>query len=268
MDSRHAGDRRRQPRMPGLDPDPACRRHPDPLSGSRGAHPLGTGLGAGSGAAIGFAAGAAFGPIGMLIGGVGGALAGAAAGHAAAESLEPTCEREYWSTEHPRRDYARSEFDFDRDYFPAYRYGAEARRRFGARRWEDRVEGELAAQWPQARGRSRLDWSAARPAVREAWERASRTYTAYADADTYFATRWGDAEYHDLGYDFEDFRNAYRYGVYVRRSHPARQWDARLERALEPGWDTARGASRLDWERARHAAREAWLRDSERSARH
>jgi phage tail tape-measure protein len=64
--------------------------NPDPLTGARGAHPVGTGLGAVSGAAAGASIGAAAGPLGAALGTVVGAVAGALAGKGAAEAVNPT----------------------------------------------------------------------------------------------------------------------------------------------------------------------------------
>ena len=64
--------------------------NPDPLTGARGAHPVGTGLGAVSGAAAGASIGAAAGPVGAAVGTVVGAVAGALAGKGAAEAVNPT----------------------------------------------------------------------------------------------------------------------------------------------------------------------------------
>jgi phage tail tape-measure protein len=64
--------------------------NPDPLTGTPGAHPVGTGLGAVSGAAAGASIGAAAGPVGAAVGTVVGAVAGALAGKGAAEAVNPT----------------------------------------------------------------------------------------------------------------------------------------------------------------------------------
>ena len=62
----------------------------DPLSGTPGAHPLGTGAGAASGGVAGAAAGMAVGgPVGGMVGAVVGAVAGGLAGKSAAEAVNP-----------------------------------------------------------------------------------------------------------------------------------------------------------------------------------
>jgi hypothetical protein len=240
-----------------------CGRNPDPLTGAAGSHPLGTGLGGSAGALGGAALGAVFGPIGMLVGGIAGTLAGAAAGHATAERLDPTCEAEYWREQHDSGllgEISGEEDEFDRDWLPAYRHGGESRQRLGPREWNDTLDAELAAGWPSARGRSTLDWGRARQAVRGGWERADRTFSAYAAVDGHFESHFESAEYGESGRGFDEYRSAYRYGVYARSSNPDRQWDDTIERELAPGWERARGDSSLEWHDARHAARAAWDR--------
>ena len=57
------------------------------------------------------------------------------------------------------------------DYAPAYRYGCAARVQHAARRFEE-VEAQLARDWFRRKGGSRLLWTEARGAVRDAWRRA------------------------------------------------------------------------------------------------
>jgi len=69
----------------------------DPISGAKGAHPVGTGVGAAAGAAARAAAGTAVaGPAGTLVGGAIGAIAGGLAGKGVAEMVDPTVEDKYW----------------------------------------------------------------------------------------------------------------------------------------------------------------------------
>jgi hypothetical protein len=243
-----------------------CSRNPDPITKAPGSHPLGTGVGGIAGADGGAAVGALFGPIGLIVGGIAGTIAGAAAGHGAAEALDPTCELEYWREEHPRRLGAANDgatdanADYERDWWPAYRYGSDSRSRIGRRAWDDDLDRELSGSWSGARKDSTLDWQRARPAVQAGWERADRTFDAYDESDGYFRERFERSEFREPGRGFDDYRNAYRYGLYARSSNPDRQWDDTLERELAPGWQRARGGSPLEWDQARHAAREGWDR--------
>ncbi len=55
---------------------------------------------------------------------------------------------------------------------PAYRFGAQERRRYGlGAAWDD-AESLLAHDWKAARGDCPLSWDEAMPAVRAAWEGA------------------------------------------------------------------------------------------------
>lgn len=69
----------------------------DPLTGTPGAHPLGTGAGAASGGVAGAAVGMAVGgPVGGVIGAAMGAVVGGLAGKSAAEAVNPTAEETFW----------------------------------------------------------------------------------------------------------------------------------------------------------------------------
>src|ERR1043165_1907606 len=88
----------------------------DPISGARGAHPVGTGIGAAAGgAAAGAAIGTVAGPVGTAAGMVAGAIVGGLAGKGVAEKVNPTVEREYWSQNYQKEPYYRSGRRFE-DY--------------------------------------------------------------------------------------------------------------------------------------------------------
>ncbi len=230
----------------------------DPISGTPGSHPLGTGVGATGGAVAGAAIGALFGPIGMLVGGTVGAIGGGAAGHAVAERVDPTGEAEYWRENYSARPYYSAEYDYDNDYAPAYAYGSEARARHGSRQWDDSLEADLRQGWESARAKSRLTWEKAKDAVRDAWNRDDYTYRTYEASDRYYADRFSTSN-PDPTYDYEsDYRPAYRYGTYARTAHGNREWDDTLESDLERGWEKARGTSRMAWKDARNSVRDAW----------
>lgn len=230
----------------------------DPITGSPGSHPLGTGLGAAGGGAAGIVAGAIFGPIGMLVGGTVGTLAGAAAGHGVAERIDPTGETDYWREQHATRPYADAKYSYDTDYAPAYRYGVESRNTATGRSWDDNLDSELARDWESKRGSSQLSWAQAKPAVRDAWDRTDRSYSAYNASDRYYQSRFDQADYRDPAFGFDDYRSAYRYGTYARSAYPKREWDDALESELGSGWERAKGASRLSWEKAKAATKDAW----------
>jgi hypothetical protein len=229
----------------------------DPISGAPGAHPVGTGVGGVGGAAVGAAIGSAFGPIGTLVGGAIGTIAGAAVGHSAAERVDPTGETEAWRNEVSTRPYYDRQYDYDRDYAPAYRYGTEARIEHRVVAW-DRGENRLLSGWDIAKGESRLAWDKAREPIRDAWDRSDRTYRTYDASDRYYEQRFNQADYYKSDYSFDDYKPAYRYGTYARSQSANGQWDDATERELERGWDAAKGTSRLAWTDAKGAVRDAW----------
>ena len=143
----------------------------DPISGAPGAHPVGTGLGAAAGGIAGGAAAGtlAAGPVGTVIGAAVGAVLGGLGGKAIAEHYDPTVEEAYWRGNFEREPYYQRGMTYD-DYAPAYRLGGEARSRAADQSFED-VEGQLAEQYGEVRGRSRLEWEQARQATRAGWDR-------------------------------------------------------------------------------------------------
>lgn len=151
----------------------------DPITGTRGAHPIGTTLGAiGGGAAAGMAGGAVAGPVGVVAGAVAGAVVGGLAGKAVAEVVDPTIEANYWKHSHAGRPHIDPAVAFD-EYAPAYRYGWES---FGTRGGKagtfESVEADLQRGWDTAKGASRLGWDKAKTASRDAWNRVKDTVHA------------------------------------------------------------------------------------------
>lgn len=232
----------------------------DPITKTPGAHPVGVGVGgAAGGMAAGAAAGTVLGPVGTLIGAAAGVVAGAAIGKRVAERIDPTGEAEYWREAHRDRPYVKQgDYDYERDYAPAYGFGLQAREADRGRSWDD-SEASLQREWQASRQDSTLGWDEARPAVRDAWERAERTHDLYARSDAYHADAFERAPYRQSGDSFDDFRPAYRYGAYARAQHADRDWDDALAEALGSDWTSRRGASALDWERAKPAVREAYV---------
>ncbi len=148
--------------------------NPDPITGSSGSHPIGTGIGAASGAASGAAVGAIGGPIGAIIGGISGAIVGGLIGHGIGEAVDPT-EDEYWREEHTDRPYYAEGRSYE-DYEPAYRLGynaadANVGDNKQIRQYDDAVDSQLREHYGKYRGDSELEWDEAREAVREAYQR-------------------------------------------------------------------------------------------------
>jgi hypothetical protein len=136
----------------------------DPISGEKGAHPVGTGVGAAAG--------------GAAVGAVIGAVAGGLAGKGVAEHYDPTVETAYWREHYTTRPYYEKGHAFD-DYEPAYRYGWESRARFADRSFDD-VETDLGRDWDKVRGHSEMSWARARLASRDAWDRLGTSMTRKA----------------------------------------------------------------------------------------
>jgi len=144
----------------------------DPITGAPGAHPIGVGLGAALGGAVaGAATGTVAGPIGTAVGAVVGAVVGGLAGKSVAESIDPTREDVYWSSNYVSRPYVNAGASYD-DYGPAYRYGTDAYIRQPSRSFNE-SEAELARNWEKARGKSTLSWERAKFASSDAWHRVS-----------------------------------------------------------------------------------------------
>lgn len=135
-----------------------------------GTHPLGTGIGAAGGAVAGAAVGTVVGgPAGAVVGGAIGAATGALTGRSVAEAVDPTVEEAYWSTHYRECKYVDRNRPYA-DYQPAYRYGWESRSRLGGRLFGD-VESDLERGWAAAKGTSKLAWTEAKDATRDAWRR-------------------------------------------------------------------------------------------------
>lgn len=146
----------------------------DPLTGTPGAHPVGSGVGAAVGTALGAAAGALGGPAGMAAGAaigaaVVGGVAGGLAGKAAGEKIDPTVEDTYWSKSYATAPYVKKGEAY-KMYQPAYKYGWESYPKHRGKTF-DQVEAELSTDWAKSNSGSSLTWDKAKPATRDAWRR-------------------------------------------------------------------------------------------------
>lgn len=158
----------------------------DPISGEKGAHPVGTGIGAVLGGAAGMAgtvaAAALLGPAGVVVGAAIGAVAGGLVGKGAAEAVNPTEHDDHWRQQLRSEPYYEDGESYA-DYEPAYKVGREGRSRFTSLRFEE-VERDLEQDYVNGDGRFGLPWEKARHAARAAWDHA--TTSASADAATDF----------------------------------------------------------------------------------
>ena len=150
----------------------------DDLTGEPGAHPVGTAIGASSAAAAGAVAGAALGPIGSAVGAIAGAviggIAGGYAGKGIAEVLNPTVVDSYWKPIYNTRPYVEQGANYD-TYSTAYHLGASSYAKTPTKKFDD-VESDLSKNWNSARGKSTLEWTDAREAVRDSYERSDELY--------------------------------------------------------------------------------------------
>ena len=147
----------------------------DPLSGTPGAHPLGTGGGAASGGVAGAAVGMAVGgPVGGVIGAAVGAVAGGLAGKSAAEAVNPTAEEIFWRETYLREPYYVKGRTYEY-YAPGFRAGWEGRVRHDGRTF-DEAELELKSDYSLAKTELDPAWHDVRPAARAAWDRVDRNW--------------------------------------------------------------------------------------------
>ena len=143
----------------------------DPLTGTLGSHPVGTGLGAAAGGiAAGAAAGTVAGPLGTLAGAAVGAIVGGLAGKGVAEMIDPTAEDAYWRDNYAKRPYIAGD-TYD-EFGPAYRYGVSAFSAYPGRNFDD-LDADLGRDWQNVRGSSRLEWDRAKLAAKDSWQRVS-----------------------------------------------------------------------------------------------
>lgn len=146
----------------------------DPLTGTPGAHPLGTGAGAASGGVAGAAIGMAVGgPVGSVVGAAIGAVAGGLSGKSAAEAVNPTAEDTYWRETYLREPYYVPGKPFEY-YAPGFRAGWEGRVRYDGRTF-DEAEPELAAEYLFTKSELDPPWADVKAAARAAWNRVDRS---------------------------------------------------------------------------------------------
>jgi phage tail tape-measure protein len=141
----------------------------DPITGTPGAHPVGTGVGATAAAATGAAIGAVAGPVGAAVGMVAGAVAGGLAGKGVAEKMDPTVEEAYWKANYSKQSYVEPNAAYA-TYQPAYRTGYEGRSRYSGKTFLE-VEADLQRDYEKSMGTAGLSWDEAKYATRDAWFR-------------------------------------------------------------------------------------------------
>jgi hypothetical protein len=145
----------------------------DPLSGTPGAHPLGTGAGAASGGVAGAVVGTALGgPVGAVIGAAVGAVTGGLAGKSAAEAVNPTEEETFWKETYVKEPYYVTGRSYEY-YAPGFRAGWEGRVRMDGRSF-DAAESDLRTSYNASKGELSPEWQEVRPAAQAAWNRVDQ----------------------------------------------------------------------------------------------
>ena len=146
----------------------------DPITGTPGAHPLGTGAGAVVGALSGAVIGTVAGPLGAVIGAATGAVMGGLVGKSSAEAVNPTAEEVFWRETYVREPYYVQGRAYEY-YAPGFRAGWKGRVRHDGRAFEE-AEPELLAEYILSKSELDPDWQEIRPAARAAWDRVDRNW--------------------------------------------------------------------------------------------
>lgn len=148
----------------------------DPITGTPGAHPLGTGAGAVFGGLSGAAFGTAAGPIGAVIGAAAGAVMGGLVGKSTAEAVNPTAEEIFWRETYLQEPYYVQGRAYEY-YAPGFRAGWKGRVLHDGRAFEE-AEPDLLEEYLLTRSELDPDWQEIRPAARAAWDRVDRNWNA------------------------------------------------------------------------------------------
>lgn len=150
----------------------------DAITGTPGAHPLGTGAGAASGGVAGAAVGMAVGgPVGSVIGAAVGAVAGGLAGKSAAEAVNHTAEEKFWRETYVREPYYESGRTYEY-YAPGFRAGWKGRVQHDGRTF-DEAEPDLKSDYRLTRSELDPEWQDIRPAARAAWDRVDSNWKGH-----------------------------------------------------------------------------------------
>jgi hypothetical protein len=94
-----------------------------------------------------------------------------ASGKMPAEVVDSGGEHAFWRREFINRPYVTHGMPYEQ-YGPAYQFGWESQSRHKGKTFEE-VEPELAREWEDRRGQSRLSWHSANAAAHDAWQRAA-----------------------------------------------------------------------------------------------
>ncbi len=247
------------------DADPRRERdiNPDPITGEPGAHPIGTGVGAAGVGTAATAVGAALGgPVGAVVGAVVGSVAGGLMGKGIAEQIDPTLEEEYWRGSYRDRPYAEADYDYDKDYSPAYRTGYDGYSSYASENATfETAEPRLREDYEKNRGSSRLDWEKAKPATQDAWNRADVTVRGTRENDEYWRSNYQSRPYAS-GRSYDDYAPGYQAGYLGYRDYGLNRGMTyeQAEPELRSRYDRDHHGDGSAWDDVKDAARDAWHR--------
>jgi len=88
--------------------------------------------------------------------------------------IDSTFDVRYWRDHVPSAAYAQPEFDYERDYAPAYRLGHAERIRHPIPGQFEDISHDLEGRWEEFKDESRLTWDQAKIAIKEAWDYVSQ----------------------------------------------------------------------------------------------
>ncbi len=131
------------------------------------------------GAATGLVAGAVAGPVAAAVGAAAGAVAGGFAGKGVGEMIDPTTEDNWLRDHFASRPYVEDGDEFE-DFYPAFRYGAQAESRHGDA-GIDLMDSQLQSDW-EASKESEMPWTKAKGAVQDAYDRSVQIRRERANA--------------------------------------------------------------------------------------
>lgn len=100
------------------------------------------------------------------------------ASHSDKPNVDHEAEEAYWREHFAEKDYTDANRPFS-DYRPAYRTASDLFSVFyGTGRPYDEIESHLKTHYETNRGESDVEWDEARHAVRDAWRRLERMFSA------------------------------------------------------------------------------------------
>lgn len=237
--------------------------NPDPITGEKGAHPVGTGIGAAGVGAAATAVGAVVGgPVGAVVGAAVGSVAGGLVGKGVAEQIDPTVEEAYWRNNYRSRDYVESDYDYDNDYANAYRTGYEGYSNYSSQGLSyAAAEPRLREDYEKQRGNSRLGWDKAKYAAQDAWNRIDNNVRGRRENDDYWRQNYQSRPY-AADRDYDHYAPAYSIGYdsYRMYAHDRGMTYEQAEPHIRSDYERRYKDSDSTWDQVKDAVRDSWNR--------